>query len=193
MRASVDRARVVQLMERLARAASAPLRVYLVGGTSAVMMGWRATTIDVDLAITPHDDALLRAIPEAKASLDINVELASPADFIPLPPGWEDRSPLIERRHTVAFHHFDFYSQALAKVERGHRQDIEDVRAMVERGLVEPWRALDYFQMIEPQLYRFPAIDPATFAKAVRTAFARSASVQTSSDPERQRAEHDDR
>ena len=102
MRASVTRERIERLMDRLGRAASVPARVYLVGGTSAVLLGWRLATIDVDLAMRPHDDALLRAIPAAKEELDINVELASPADFIPLPLGWEDRSPLIAKRFVAS-------------------------------------------------------------------------------------------
>jgi hypothetical protein len=102
MRAPVDRERIEALMDRLGRAASVPVRVYLVGGTSAVLVGWREGTIDVDLAIRPHDDALLRAIPDLKNALDVNIELASPADFIPLPTGWEDRSPLVTRRHHEA-------------------------------------------------------------------------------------------
>ena len=167
MRAPVNRERIDKLMDRLGRAASAPVRVYLVGGSSAVLVGWRDATIDVDIAMRPHDDALLRAIPECKNALDVNIELASPADFIPLPAGWEDRSPLIARRHHVDFHHFDFYSQALAKLERGHRQDTADVRAMVDRELIEPTRVRRYFEEIEPQLYRFPAIHPPAFRKAV--------------------------
>jgi hypothetical protein len=173
MRSPVDLERLKKLMDRLSRAASVPLRIYFVGGTSAVMVGWRSATIDVDLMIAPHDDALLRDIPALKEALDINVELASPADFIPLPAGWEDRSPLIERRGMVAFHHFDFYSQALAKIERGHRQDISDVRAMVDRALIEPARAREYFDQIEPELYRFPAIDPPSFRRAVESTFAK--------------------
>ncbi len=171
MRAPVNRERIETLMDRLGRAASAPVRVYLVGGSSAVLVGWRDGTIDVDLAIRPHDDALLRAIPECKNALDVNIELASPADFIPLPAGWEDRSPLIARRHYVAFHHFDFYSQALAKLERGHRQDTADVRAMLERELIQPIRVQRYFDEIEPELYRFPAIHPLTFRNAVTAMF----------------------
>ncbi|MEO8622888.1 MAG: DUF6036 family nucleotidyltransferase [bacterium] len=171
MRAPVDRQRITQLMEHLGRAASTNLRVYFVGGTSAVVIGWRTATIDVDLMMQPHDDELLRAIPALKGALDINVELASPADFIPLPPGWEARSPLIERRHNVAFHHFDFYSQALAKVERGHRQDVGDVQAMLERGLIDPREALRLYDQIEPELFRFPAIDPATFRRAAQVSF----------------------
>ncbi len=61
------------------------------GGTTAVLMGWRASTIDVDFVMRPEDDALLRAIPSLKEHLRIDVEMACPADFIPVPPGWEDR------------------------------------------------------------------------------------------------------
>ena len=132
MRAPVNRERIEKLMDRLGPAASGPMRVYVVGGCSAVLIGWRDATIDVDLALRPSDDVMLRAIPRLKDALDINIELASPADFIPLPGGWEDRSPFIVRRGQVAFHHFDFYSQTLAKLERGHRQDVADVRAMLE-------------------------------------------------------------
>lgn len=167
MRAAVTRERIERLMDRLGRAASVPVRVYLVGGASAVLVGWRLATIDVDLAMRPHDDALLRAIPAAKEDLDINVELASPADFIPLPLGWEDRSPLVARRELVSFHHFDFYSQALAKLERGHRQDVADVQAMHAHGLITQPALRWYFDEIEPRLYRFPAIDPPSFRRAV--------------------------
>jgi hypothetical protein len=66
------------------------------------------------------------------------------------------------------------YAQALAKVERGHEQDLADVRAMLERNLVEPSRALEYFGRMEPQLYRFPSIDPARFRQAVEEAFSPS-------------------
>jgi len=154
-------------MEALARAADHELRVYLVGGTTAVLMGWRSSTIDVDLVMSPEDDALLRAIPAIKERLRVNVELASPLDFIPVPPGWEDRSPLIARIGRVSFHHFDLYAQALAKLERGHRQDVVDVREMIGRGLVTGSRLLSYFEQVEPELYRYPALDPPSFRRAV--------------------------
>jgi hypothetical protein len=78
---------------------------------------------------------------------------------------------LIARVGQVSFHHFDLYAQALAKVERGHTQDMADVGAMLARALVEPPRALEYFRRIEPELYRNPAIDPPTFRRAVHAAF----------------------
>jgi hypothetical protein len=157
-------------MEALSRAADRELRIYLVGGTTAVLMGWRSSTIDVDLVTRPEDDALMRAIPAIKERLQINIELASPLDFIPVPPGWEDRSPQIERIGRVSFHHFDFYAQALAKLERGHRQDVADVREMVRRGLVAGPQLLTYFERIEPDLYRYPALDPPSFRRAVEEA-----------------------
>lgn len=171
MREPVDRARVRRLMDALGRAAGGAAHVYLVGGTTAVLVGWRASTVDVDMVVRPEDDALLRALPALKESLRMNVELASPADFIPVPPGWEDRSPVVARVGRVTFHHFDLYAQALAKVERGHAKDVADVREMVARGLVEPGHAREYFARIEPELHRFPAIDPPSFRRAVETAF----------------------
>lgn len=50
---------------------------------------------------------MLRAIPRIKEALQVNIELASPADFIPLPPGWEERSPPVARIGRVSFHHID--------------------------------------------------------------------------------------
>jgi hypothetical protein len=33
----------------------------------------------------------------AAGELDLNIEPAAPSDFIPVPDGWENRSPLIRR------------------------------------------------------------------------------------------------
>jgi hypothetical protein len=171
MRARVDRERIRRLMEAFARAASGDVRAYLVGGTTAVLLGWRTSTIDVDFVLRPEDEGILRELPALKESLQVNLEIASPADFIPVPPGWEDRGTFEARISRVEFYHFDLYAQALAKVERGHPRDLADVREMIDRGLVERRRALEYFARVEPELYRFPAIDPPSFRRAVEEAF----------------------
>jgi hypothetical protein len=150
-------------MQALGAAAPQEGTCYLVGGGTAVLLGWRPTTIDVDIELDPEQDELLRALPAIKNDLQINVELASPRHFIPLPAGWEERSPSVGREGLLTFKHFDLYSQALGKLERGHAQDLEDARVMVERGLVEIDRLRSAYDEIEPQLYRFPAIDPADF------------------------------
>lgn len=154
-------------MEHLARHASSDGRVYFTGGVTALLMEWRSSTIDIDIKMVPEQDALFRALPALKESLEINVELAAPDQFIPALPGWEERSVLISRIGRLSFYHYDFYAQALAKIERGHSQDISDVAAMLDRKLIDPRRMLDYFREIEPELYRYPAIDPGTFRRAV--------------------------
>jgi hypothetical protein len=163
MRELADAARIRRFTQALGSSAPAEGVCYLVGGASAVLLGWRSTTIDVDIELEPEQDELLRALPAIKDSLRINVELASPRQFLPLPAGWRERSPSVAREGRLTFKHFDLYSQALAKIERGHGQDVEDVEAMLERGLVEVERLRAFFGEIEPQLYRFPALDPADF------------------------------
>jgi uncharacterized nucleotidyltransferase DUF6036 len=156
-------------MAGLAEQATSDGRVYFTGGVTALLMKWRSTTIDIDIKMVPEQDALFRALPMLKEALEINVELAAPDQFIPALPEWEERSQLISKVGLLSFFHYDFYSQALAKIERGHSRDVTDVAAMFERGLIEPQRLLDYFAKIEPALYRYPAIDPRAFRRAVET------------------------
>lgn len=167
MRALVDADRLRELMRLLGREARHPGRVYFTGGATAVLSGWRSSTIDVDLKLVPDDDRVMRAIPELKERLSINVELASPDDFIPVRAGWEDRSPFIAGEGLLSFHHFDMVAQCLAKIERGHVQDREDVRAMLDRGLVTREAISGTFEAIAPDLYRYPAVDAAAFRRAV--------------------------
>jgi hypothetical protein len=167
MRALADAARIRAFMHALGGEASTETRVYFTGGATAVLHGWRASTIDVDIKVVPDLDAIFRALPRLKERLDINIELAAPSDFIPVPPGWEDRSPFITREGRVSFHHFDLYAQALSKIERGHEQDTADVRDLVAGGFVDRQKLLAYYERIEPHLYRYPTIDPATFRRAV--------------------------
>lgn len=167
MRPPVDELRLRELARSLGRVARGPTRIYLTGGATAVLEGWRASTVDVDLRFEPDVDELLREIPRLKERLGINVELASPPDFIPELPGWRERSPLVFQEGYVDVHHFDFYSQALSKIERGFRQDLEDVAEMVGRGLVQTPRLLELYEAIEPELYRYPAIDPRAFRRKV--------------------------
>lgn len=70
----------------------------------------------------------------------------------------------------MTFLHYDLYAQALAKLERGHDRDLDDVREMLARGLVERDLLRGFFAEIEPELYRYPAIDPASFRRRVAEA-----------------------
>jgi hypothetical protein len=171
VRRLADAERIRTFLRRLGARATEDATAYLAGGATAVLLGWRDTTIDVDITFVPDRDDLLRAVAELKNELQTNVELASPAHFIPLPDGWESRSMFVTREGKLSVYHLDPYSQALSKVERGHEQDLADVAAMLDRGLVEPARALALYDQIEPELYRFPAVDPASFRSAVEETF----------------------
>ena len=131
--------------------------------------------IDVDLRLEPESDALLRELAGLKERLGINVELASPPDFIPELPGWRERSPMVFREGNVDVHHFDPYSQALSKIERGFAHDLMDVEQMLAVGMVHPDRLAELYAAIEPELYRYPAIDPPAFRRRLRDALSAGA------------------
>ena len=76
-------------MEAFGREATGPGRVYLTGGSTAVLEGWREATVDVDLKLDPEPAGAFEAIAHLKDTLDINVELAAPDQFVPPLPGWQ--------------------------------------------------------------------------------------------------------
>ena len=141
--------------------------IYLTGGATAVLRGWRTMTIDVDIKPDPEPRGLFEAIAVLKDELDINVELASPDDFIPPIPGWRERSPFVARHGPVQFFDYDLYGQALSKLQRGHDRDYGDVKAMLKDDLIELGKLREKFAQIEPQLIRYPAIDPESFRAVV--------------------------
>lgn len=141
--------------------------MYLTGGATAVLEGWRPSTVDVDVRFEPDSEEPLRRIADLKEKLELNVELASPLDFLPPLEGWRERSPFRLREGNLEVFDFDPYSQALSKLERGFDLDLRDVASMVDSGLVEPRRLLELFEGIEGELFRFPAVDPAHLRREV--------------------------
>ncbi len=111
---------------------------------------------------------MFEAIAELKESLGVNVELAAPDQFIPPLPGWKERSQFIMSAGMVDFKHYDFYAQALAKIERGHELDISDANAFVSKGLTLPKEIARLFLAIQPLLEGYPAIDAENFELKVR-------------------------
>lgn len=176
MRRPVDAERVRRFLEELGKEADQDVRLYLTGGATAVLLGWRPSTIDIDIKMEPDTDRLFRALPRIKNELEVNVELAAPDQFIPEVPGWKERSPFIAREGRLSCYHYDFYAQALSKIQRGHAKDLLDIREMIARGLVERDELRRRFEQIEPELYRYPAIDPAAFRRALDEVLSLSSS-----------------
>ena len=167
MRAETDKAKVETFMFALGNRVQGPGRIYFAGGATAVLYGWRAMTIDIDLKLDPEPPGIFEALALLKEELDINVELASPDQFIPALPGWRDRSLFIARHGLIEFFHYDPYSQALSKLQRRHDRDLIDVRALRARNLIQLDRLRELFAAIESQLIRYPAIDPLSFRATV--------------------------
>ena len=168
MRQRVTRDRIEQFMSAVA-GGKTPARIYLVGGATAVLFEWRDSTVDVDIKLIPDTDEILRVLPKLKEQLQINIELAAPDDFIPALPGWQERSRFIKREGLIDFFHYDFYGQALAKIERGHTTDLTDLKHMLDLGLIEPKKLWELFLRIEGELYKYPAINRESFRSAVET------------------------
>jgi len=167
MRLKSDKSKIESFMAAMGKQVRGKGRIYLTGGATAVLHGWRTMTIDIDIKPDPEPAGLFEAIALLKDELDVNVELASPDQFIPALPGWCERSLFIALHGSIEFFHYDPYGQALAKLQRGHERDLQDIQCLLRDGLIHADRLRELFDMIEPQLIRYPAIDAAAFRAAV--------------------------
>ena len=167
VRSETDKAKLEAFMAALGNRVRGPGRIYLTGGATALLYGWRSSTIDVDLKPDPEPPGLFEALAVLKDELDINAELASPDDFIPALPDWRERSLFIARHGKIDFFHYDPYGQALSKLQRRHDRDLHDVRSLLKAGLIQKQRLRELFLLVRSELIRYPAIDPVSFEMAV--------------------------
>lgn len=165
MRPPIQVQKLETLMSAMGRRVTSPGRIYLTGGATALLHGWRP--VDVDLKADPEPGGFFEAIASLKDELAVNIELACPADFIPELPGWRERCIFIARHGLLDFFHYDPHSQALSKLERAHTRDLTDVEAMLLAGLIRRDQLFQHFLQIEPQLIRYPALDPGSFRAGV--------------------------
>jgi hypothetical protein len=168
VREETDKVKIEGFMAAVGRRVVGKGSIYLAGGATAVLHGWRPMTIDVDLKPDPEPRGFFEALAALKNELDINVELACPDQFIPAIPGWRERSIFIGKYGLVDFFHYDPYGQVLSKLHRGHERDLHDVRSMIKDGMIQIGHVRGFFAQIEPQLIRYPAIDPASFRAVVQ-------------------------
>lgn len=168
MREEVTPRRLDLLMDELARVAPRPgsYRVYLVGGGTAVYVGWRASSIDVDLH--SEDDVVFRDIQAIKERLKMNIEFVRPEDFVPSLEGSMSRHVLIKTIGPVSFYHYDPYSQCFAKVVRGFQRDIEDAHAFIVREMVNREELRSLVAAIPDSAYaKYPNLSKAGVENAI--------------------------
>jgi hypothetical protein len=157
LRSPVSQDDIRRFLQRLGDEFRDPGRIYLVGGTTLVFEGLRRQTVDIDIAydVTPErQDRFIQVVRRLKDVLDINVEEASPGDFIPLPAGAADRHEYVGRFGQLDVFHFDLYSTALSKIARGREQDFADVTALLNMRRIG-WTQLEAcYRDILPQIGR---------------------------------------
>lgn len=168
MRMELTRERLLLLMKELAR--TAPRRgsylVYLVGGGTAVYLGWRRSSVDVDLS--SDRDEVFRDIQGIKERLNVNVEFARPEDFVPPLQGSRDRHIVIDTIGSVTFCHYDPYAQLLSKVVRGFQRDVEDAREFIRSGMVDVGLFRSLVAKIPESSYaKYPNLSRAAVERAV--------------------------
>ena len=126
MRPNVDLQKIEHLMKVLGQEAQGSGSIYFTGGASALLIGWRNSTVDVDIRLDPEPLGIFQSIAKLKQELNINIELASPQDFLPPLPGWRDRSIFIARKGHPLFYHYarddrsDTFKQC--RIKRPERQ-----------------------------------------------------------------------
>ncbi len=153
MRERVDRQQIELFLLQLGRHFPRPGRVYLVGGTTLVYEGLRQQTLDVDITFDVANEdhsRFVAVVRQLKESLSLNIEEVSPAEFIPLPAGHRERSEFIGRYDQLDVFHFDLYSAALSKIERGTENDFADVLSLLRSGRLEMAQLTAYFEEILP-------------------------------------------
>ncbi len=159
MGANLDRSLAIEVMRGLGRRAHSPGKVYVTGGVCALLYGWRESTVDIDLRLDPEPRGVFEGIRDVKHTLGVNIELASPSDFVPALPNWRERSVTIDTFGQVEFLHYDFYTQALAKLSRSHERDLHDIGHMVRDGLVVPSVLGELFEGVAHEVLRYPRLD----------------------------------
>ena len=159
MRENSNIEKIKTLMIEMGRNISQPVNIYLTGGATAVLLGFRNSTVDVDMKFDPDISEKFTVIRDLKEKLKINLELASPDDFVPPLPGWEQRREFIGQYGKVTFFHFDPYTQVLAKVERGWELDKKDVKNLLKHS-VDIDKLVELFRRVKEDFIKYPGADP---------------------------------
>ena len=174
------------LLDAVRRQVVAPARLYLVSRTSHLAEGWCDRVPALELAGDAGRTELGEAVRDAGRALGVDVVWESPADVIPLPAGWEERSLAAtigqgDTGNALEVRHFDPYSVVLRLIARGDEPDYVAALEYVLHGWVEPARLEGLLSEVVPRMTNQTlAQDPAEFRrkfKGLRQLYLRSHAV----------------
>ncbi|MBI3359638.1 MAG: hypothetical protein HY023_00830 [Chloroflexi bacterium] len=164
-----DAQEILDFLRRLGQCYRHAGVVYLVGGSSLILVAAKESTFDIDLKIEvapEHHDEFIRCVRRLSAEMELSIEQASPDEFLPLPAGYEDRRRYVGRYAALDVFHFDFYSVALGKLQRGNEKDYNDVVSMIRAGVIELGNLEQYFREVLPKLEAYSLrTDPQDFER----------------------------
>jgi hypothetical protein len=171
--AAADLVALVEEAARILAARPAPaenaLTLSLVAATSHLAEGWREVVPRLELAGQAPVEAAVKAAAGARG---LSVVWESPADVIPLPDGWAERSrPALHVPAGLPFtvRHFDPYSVVLRLVARGDEPDYVTALEYVRRGWVAVGQLESLLADVLPRFTRATlAQDPAEFRRKFR-------------------------
>lgn len=164
----VDMQGIISFLQRLGQCYRQIGTIYLVGGSSLLLVSAKESTFDIDLKfeVPPeYHTEFIRCLRQVGRELQMPVEQASPDQFIPLPQGYQERRRFIGHFGKLEVFHFDFYSVALSKLHRSNEKDFADVINMLHQGLLELSTLERYFQEILPQYENLLSADPDSFQR----------------------------
>ena len=161
MRHNVTKADIEKFLDALGKSFHKPGRLYLAGGAALVHFGLRSGfTMDIDVAIEASDeDEMVTAIRRLVEKMQINVEFASPGDFIPLPTQWMAQARYVGRYGSIDVFYFDFYSLALSKISRGNERDLIDVQLLFQKKLITLEELDAAYNEVLPRMGKRPYIN----------------------------------
>ena len=174
------------LIAAVRRSVAAPARLYLVSRTSHLAEGWCERVPAFELAGDAGRAELGEAVREAGRAIGVDLVWESPADVIPLPVGWEERSRPAMIGHggtgnALELRHFDPYSVVLRLIARGDEPDYVAALQYVLHEWVEPARLEGLLGEVLPRMTsQTLAQDPAEFRrkfKGLRQLYLRSHAV----------------
>jgi len=173
------------LIDAVRRRVASPARLYLVSRTSHLAEGWCDRVPAFELAGDAGSTELGEAVLGAGRAQGIDVVWESPADVIPLPAGWEERSLSATigpgDAGNLEIRHFDPYSVVLRLIARGDEPDYVAALEYVLHGWVTPARLEGLLTEVVPRMTNQTlAQDPAEFRrkfKGLRQLYMRSHGV----------------
>lgn len=145
---------LTQFLTRLGEHFSDQATLYLLGGSALLLLGNPRQTLDIDYTtdLNPHQQKALESImKQLAAQYRLDIEAVPIAEFIPLPPGAEERRRFIGRFGQVDVYVYDLYTIALSKIARGFETDLEDVIFLVKANFIDLAELQKLFQSILPR------------------------------------------